>query len=163
VIHKVSPSLVADLWPAIQGFAQRACKRHPFLHSDDILAGLLFGRSQLFIATKAGSVFGFAAVEVLEYSHRSVANVVASGGDFGFLSVLVQDMLPEMEQWAAEQGADTFAIHHFRPGWKRIAKGLEGSCTSPLAVTWRRLHGGRQQRRNYQADQPAVGRGAALS
>jgi len=163
VIHKVKSSLIADLWSAILPHAERACKRHPFLHPDDILTGLLYGRAQLFIATKEGSVFGFASVEVLEYTHRSVANVVASGGDFGFLSVLVHEMLPEMEQWAIEHGADTFAIHHSRPGWKRIASGLEGAKSSPLTVTWRRLNERRKRQRTNHTSQRTLGRGTTLS
>jgi hypothetical protein len=166
MIHAVPAALVADLWPAIEGHATAALDFHPFLTAADLQALLLNGHAQLFIAVGEGrSVQGFAAMEVVQYPARKVANCLAAGGDQGFLSTAIHELLPILKQWGAEQGADAFALTG-RPGWLKALHD-EGGNAEKLVMWWTELGNvqGRRQFRQPETDggQSAVGSGAALS
>ena len=152
LIYCVPSRLVADLWPAIEQYVQRAMNHHPFMEAQDVYALLHDGSVQLFIATREQKVTGFAAVEVVNYPRRKVANVLAAGGEHGFLSVLVQEVLPELIHWAKEQGADTFALTG-RPGWVRVLRKLGFEVASHVTM-WANLdeQGWRRRRQSTAAD-----------
>jgi len=162
MIHSVPTNLVPDLWPAIEPHVRRALKYHPFMEPDDILESLLLGGLRLFVATKEGGILGFACMEVIQYPRRKVANVLCAGGEQGFLSVAVHDLLPVLKSWAAEQDADTFALTG-RPGWVRMLRGFEAIAHITL---WADLdEQGRRQQQKPDADDRlgAVESGTALS
>jgi hypothetical protein len=146
LIYPVPPELVHDLWPAIEIHVKRAMKHHPFMEADDVLSLLYHGSLQLFVATQDRKVAGFAVMEVIQYPGRKVANVLASGGERGFLSVAVHELLPVLKSWAVEQGADTFALTG-RPGWVRALES-QGFSTAAHVTMWAHLDGeGRWRRR----------------
>lgn len=153
MIHRIATNDVPDIWELVRPHAKAACKYHPFIDEDDLLTILLAGHARLFVMTKDGAFLGFAAMEVIQYPRRNVANVVAAGGHNGFLSASVQELFPVLEDWAREQGADTFAVQG-RPGWLRISKAIEGSTRLQLGIAWRRL--GYERRRFPQQDDSGI-------
>jgi len=166
VIHRVPTHLVPDLWPALESFVAGAMDHHPFMEAQDIRLILLAGGAQLFIVTGEGrKVQGFAAMEVVQYPRRRVANILASGGNEGFTSVAVHDLLPQPKQWAQEQHADTLAILGARPGWLKLLQS-EGGNAKKFALWWAELGDvqGRRQLEESAADGrlPAMGQGAAV-
>jgi len=138
VIHKAPTQLIPELWPLIQEHAKAAMRWHPFMDEEDVLVQLLHGHGQLFVATDAEGVLGFAVVEVICYPSRRVANVLAAGGRKGFLGTLVRDVYPLMEKWAIEQGADFFCVMG-RPGWLKYARQHEGVNSLQITVSQKRL------------------------
>lgn len=159
MIHAVPTDLVPDLWPAIEPHAEAACEFHPFMESRDLARTIMKGNARLFIVTEGGKVQGFAAMEVVDYPRRKVANVLAAGGESGFLSVAIHDLLPHLKQWGREQGADTFAISG-RPGWLKALRD-EGGESLPLVTWWTRL--GDEGRRQLQESDPDHGFRAVVS
>jgi hypothetical protein len=151
LIHLVSTQLVPELWPIIEPHVKRACDHHPFMESQDVLDLLYRGLLTLFVATGDGKVTGFAVMEVVQYPRRKVANVLAAGGEHGFLSVAVHELLPVLKAWAVEQGADTFALTG-RPGWVRMLKKLGFESVTHITM-WAHLDvEGRRRRRHNSAD-----------
>ena len=151
MIHAVPAKLVTDIWPAIERFVESAVNRHPFMTADDVLAVILYGNAQLFIDTAAGRIRGFACMEVIQYPRRKVANVFCSGGERGFLSVAVHDLLPVLMAWGREHNADAFAILGGRPGWVRALRNA-GFQSAPYVTMWADLDEGRRKQRNTAAD-----------
>lgn len=151
MIYSVPTQFVADLWPSIEKHLDRALEHHPFLEAQDVYDLLHEGLLRLFIATADQKVTGFALMEVVNYPRRKVANVLAAAGEHGFLSVLVQEVLPELQKWAKEQGADTFALTG-RPGWVRALRG-KGFEDAAYVTMWANLdEQGRRRRRNCETD-----------
>jgi len=166
MIHRVPSSLVPDLWPALEAFVVGAMDHHPFMDAQDIRLILLAGGAQLFIVTDGRMVQGFAAMEVVQYPRRRVANILASGGNEGFTSVAVHKPLPQLRQWAQEQHADALAILGARPGWLKLLQD-EGGNAKKFVLWWAELGDvqGRRQLEESAADGrlPAMGQGAAVS
>jgi hypothetical protein len=162
VIHQVPAELVDDLWPAIEEHVTAACEFHPFLEAQDVLLLVHSGHATLFVSIDGGAVQGFGAMEMIEYPRRKVANVIACGGEHGFLGVAVHELLPVLKRWGHEQGADTFAILGARPGWLRALR-HEGGESASFVTWWARL-GNVQGRRQIDADheQRAVEESPAL-
>lgn len=106
------------------------------MSAQDVLEVIMWG-SPLFIATNADGVLGFAVMEVVQYPSRKVANILCAGGDKGFLSVALHELLPRLKAWGAEQGADTFALTG-RPGWVRLLRDFEAMTHITL---WADLNG----------------------
>lgn len=162
MIHQIGTQTVPDLWPLVLEHAEKAMKLHPFMDAQDLLTAILAGHAQLFVATQDGAFLGFAVCEVLQYPRCRVANVLAAGGHRGFLSVIVNQMFPEMENWAREHGADTFAVHG-RPGWLRVSRSIAGAKQQMIGVAWRPI--GYERRRTERSDDAgkrAVGGRAAV-
>lgn len=164
MIRAVPTDLVPDLWPAIEKHAEAACEYNPFMTALDIARCLMKGNARLFVSFEGETVQGFAAMEVIQYPSRKVANVLAAGGDRGFLSVAILDMLPILKQWGREQGADTFAISG-RPGWLKALKNEDGE--SVQLVLWSTRLGDVGEGRKLQQSEAdhgsgAVERGAAI-
>lgn len=148
MIHRVPTDLLTQLWPAIEGYAERVCDYHPYLDARGLFTLAMIQHAQFFIVTDGKGIAGFAAMEVVEYPGRTVANCLACGGQKGFLSVAVNELLPVLKEWGREQGADTFALTG-RPGWLRALRHLNGeSCT--YASWWTPIS--EQRRRHYQDD-----------
>jgi hypothetical protein len=146
LIYRAPAELVSDLWPAIELHVERAMEHHPFMEADDVLLLLQQGTLQLFVSTDDRKVAGFAVMEVIQYPRRKVANVLACGGEHGFLSVAVHELLPVLKAWAAERGADTFALSG-RPGWVRALKSKGFSSVAHITM-WADLNvEGRRRRR----------------
>jgi hypothetical protein len=163
MIHRITSGTAVELWPLVQEHAAAAMEHHPFMDAADLLDQITTGHAQLFIVTAERAFVGFATMEVLQYPRCRVANVLAAGGNRGFLSVAVKDLFPMLEAWAREQGADTFAVHG-RPGWLRVSKAIEGSNRRTYGVAWRRLdHERRRQPKSDDAGIGALERGATLS
>lgn len=143
MIHQAPTRLVPELWPLIEDYAVKAMRWHPFMDAGDLLGQLLHGHAQLFVVTDRGKdgVLGFAAVEMLCYPSRRIANVLAAGGRRGFLGALVQDLVPQLERWAIEQGADTFCVQG-RPGWLKFARRHEGVHFLQVVISQKRLGNG---------------------
>lgn len=163
-IHLVPNEFVADLWSAFEPHVEAALEHHPFIGKDDVKAILYAGHGQLFIHVDGPRVTGFAVMEVVQYPRRKVANVLAAGGDKGFLSAAIHELLPELKKWGAQQGADTFAISG-RPGWLRALRG-EGFESVSHVTLWANLDVERRRIvKEPDADNrlPAVGSGAAVS
>lgn len=133
MIRSVPTDLVPDLWPAIEKHVEAACNYNPFMTALDVAKCIMKGNARLFVAFEGETVQGFAAMEVIQYPSRKVANVLAAGGDRGFLSVAILDMLPILKAWGREQGADTFAISG-RPGWLKALKNEDGEAVE--LVLW---------------------------
>lgn len=133
MIYPTPTRLVHEVWPMIERHVAEACRYHPFLEAEDLLTVLLYGNARLFVVTREGAFLGFAIMEVVEYPRRKVANVIAAGGERGFLSAAVVELLPVLQAWGIEQGADTFALIG-RPGWVRALRHLHGQATAH--VTW---------------------------
>lgn len=148
MISPVPAALVMDLWPAIEQYVAAAMEFHPFIDASDIRFILLNGGGCLFLVTEGRKVQGFAVMEVVHYPRRRVANILASGGDEGFTSVAVDQLLPILRQWAAEQGADTLAIMGARPGWLKLLRD-EGGNAEKYVLWWAEL-GGVQRRRQFE-------------
>ena len=162
MIHQIGTDTVPELWPLVIDHAVKAMAYHPFMDESDLLSTILHGHAQLFIVTQEGAFLGFAACEVLQYPRCRVANVLAAGGRRGFLSVIVNQLFPEMENWAREHGADTFAVHG-RPGWLRVSKSFAGSKQLMTGIAWRPIgYERRRTERASDAGERAVGRRAAL-
>lgn len=163
MIHSVPTNLVDDMWPAVEPHVRRACEHHPFMTSQDVREVILWGAARLFVVTKPGGVLGFAAMEVVQYPSRKVANVFCAGGERGFLSVAVNDLLPVLRQWGREQDADDFAISG-RPGWVRVLRSHGFSSISHVTL-WADIDEGRRQQQFSDADDRlrAVEGGATLS
>lgn len=142
-IHRVPPECVEAVWPAVEDYATRACRYHPFMDAESLLIVLREGRGQLFVATDARGIEGFALVEVIRFPKIATGNVVAAGGRRGFLKALREEMLPEMESWAAERGATAFAVTG-RVGWERFAK-PHGYAAMPMTSGWRAINGERRR------------------
>lgn len=138
MIHHVPIHLVPDIWPAIERHVERAMDYHPFMDKEDVFASLILGGCQLFIATQDREILGFAVMEVVHYPSRKVANVLAAGGGKGFLSVAVHELLPVLQAWGREQGADTFALTG-RPGWVRALR-THGFQSVPHVTMWADLN-----------------------
>lgn len=157
MIHRVPAALVTDLWPAIFKHVVGALDFHPFLGPNDLHDLLLRGHAQLFIVTGEGrKVRGFAVTEVVAYPSRKVANILAAGGEEGFLGTAIHELLPILKQWGAEQGADAIALTG-RPGWLKALRD-EGGHAEKLVSWWTRL-GDVQGRRQFQESDADHGRG----
>jgi hypothetical protein len=155
VIHRVPAALVTDLWAAIEKHVSAALDFHPFLEPEEVRLILLNGGAQLFIVTGDGRrVRGFAITEVVQYPSRKVANILAAGGEEGFLDTAIHELLPHLKQWAAEQGVDAIALTG-RPGWFKALRN-EGGHAEKLVTWWTRL--GDVQGRRKESD-PDHGRG----
>lgn len=162
MIHQVPADLVSEFWSAIEGYAARVCRYHPFMQARDLLSLFLAGDARLFIVVEANRVVGFAGVEVVAYPRRKVANVLACGGEHGFLSVAVNELLPTLKQWGREQGADTFSITG-RPGWVRVLRS-HGFEEAAHVTLWANLNvEGRFQEPDANYDFGTVGGSTALS
>lgn len=165
MIRPVPTHLVSDLWPAIEKHVAAALDFHPFLSPADIRLILLHGGGQLFVSTEARKVQGFAIMEVITYPSRKVANILASGGEDGFLGTAIHELLPLLKQWGREQGADAIALTG-RPGWLKALRD-EGGNAEKLVTWWTELGDvqGRRQFRQPEADGglPAMGSGPAVS
>lgn len=166
-IYRVPARLLPDLWPAIAPHAVAACEHHPFLDAEDLLQILLAGRGQLFLVTchsgqESGQegVFGFAVMEVLQYPSCRVANLLAAGGERGFLGVLTGELLEELKRWSAEQGAVALSAMG-RPGWARVASRL-GWHVRESASIWTEFGHGLEGRRTADNGLGAVDGGTAL-
>jgi hypothetical protein len=157
VISAVPTDFVPDLWPAIEKHAEAACEYHPFMDALDLARIIMKGNARLFVAFEGEKVQGFAAMEVVQYPRRKVANVLAAGGDKGFLSVAILEMLPILKQWGREQGADTFAISG-RPGWLKALQNEDGKAVT--LVTWSTRLGDVEGRRKLQESDADHGRRA---
>jgi hypothetical protein len=134
LIHSVPTKLVPDLWSGIEHFVDEACSYHPFMESNDVMEVLLWGKARLFIATDGDSILGFAAMEVVEYPKKRVANVFLCGGVHGFLDVAVEDLLPVLQRWGKDQNVEAFSIIG-RPGWVRALK-AKGFKALTHATLW---------------------------
>jgi len=124
---------------------------------------LLWGAARLFIATDGNGIVGFAAMEVVEYPNRRVANVFLAGGARGFLSIAVNDLLPALQRWGRDQDAEAFSIIG-RPGWVRALRS-KGFSAMTHATLWQDFDvEGRRQQRHTATDQHVgtVGSSAAL-
>ena len=142
-IHRVPPQCVEAVWPAVEDYAARACRHHPFMDAEDLLVVLREGRGQLVVATDARGIEGFALVEVIRFPKIATGNIVAAGGRRGFLKTLREEMLPELEQWSAEHGATAFSVTG-RVGWRRFAK-PHGFAIVPVVTAWRAIDGRRRR------------------
>lgn len=160
-IHLVPTHLVPDLWDAIEPHVESACKDLPFLSSQDIEGLLYAGRCQLFIHVADAKVTGFAVMDVIYFPSRKVANVLAAGGDKGFLSAAILELLPELKKWGAQQGADTFAISG-RPGWLRVLRD-HGFQSITHVTLWADLDGFDIRRRIEQHADTDHGESAVVS
>lgn len=108
------------------------------MEAEDVFLSLMAGKAALFLAVEDGQILGFAVMEVITYPRRKVANVLAAAGHRGFLSVAVHELYLELEKWAIEQDADTFAVMG-RPGWLKYAKQHEGAQSLSIVTSWKRL------------------------
>lgn len=144
-IHRVPMAKVPDVWPALEEHAARACTYHPFMDPESLMMLLMEGLGQLFVATDARGIEGFAIVEVIRFPKVAAGNVVAAGGRRGFLETLRGELLAEMEKWSAEHGATAFAVNG-RVGWTRVTSRL-GFETVPMTSAWRPIEHGRRQGR----------------
>jgi hypothetical protein len=164
VIHRAPAALVVDLWPAIEKHVTAALDFHPFLSAEDVRLILLAGHAQLFIAAEGRKVQGFAVMEVVQYPSRKVANILASGGEEGFLGAAIHELLPVLKQWGAEQGADAIALTG-RPGWLKALRN-EGGHAEKLVTWWTRLGNVEGRRKLQESDanhgQRTVEAGSAL-
>jgi hypothetical protein len=147
MIRDVPTDLVPNLWPAIEKHVEAACEYHPFLHHLDIARLIMKGHARLFVCFENGVVQGFAAMEVIQYPSRKVANVLAAGGDEGFLGTAIHELLPVLKQWGAEQGADAIALTG-RPGWFKALRDEGGE--SQHLVSWCARLGNVEGRRKLQ-------------
>lgn len=163
MIHRIHSNDVPDLWPLVVEHAEAAMQWHPFMDANDLLVVILHGHAQLFIVTSdKGAFLGFAAVEVILYPRCKVANVLAAGGHRGFLGVSVNNLFPELEKWAQEHDADTFAVQG-RPGWLRIAERfVKGSKGMRIGVAWRPLAYERRRRGSNDPGIRAMEGGSAI-
>jgi hypothetical protein len=164
LIHSVPTKLVPDLWSGIEEYVKAACEYHPFMTSNDVMEVLMWGAARLFIATDDTGILGFAAMEVVEYPNRRVANVFLAGGSHGFLGVAVNDMLPELQRWGKDQNAEAFSIIG-RPGWIKALKS-KGFNALVHATLWQDTDvEGRRQQQHTEADHHirAVGGSSTLS
>lgn len=162
LIHSVPNHLVPDLWPAVEPHVTRALKHHPFMTAGDVYESILWGALRLFVATKPGGILGFACMEVVQYPSRMVANVLCAGGEHGFLSVAIHDLLPVLKAWGVEQGADTFALTG-RPGWVRVLRDFEVSSHVTLWADLDEQGRRQQQKPNSDDGLRTLESGAALS
>jgi hypothetical protein len=164
MIRAVPTDLVPDLWPAIEKHVEAACEYHPFMDALDVARTIMKGNARLFVSFEGNAVQGFAAMEVVQYPSRKVANVLAAGGDRGFLSVAIHELLPILKQWGREHGADTFAISG-RPGWLKALQNEDGESVTN-ALWWTRLGNVGEGRKLQQSEADhgvrAVERSAAL-
>ncbi len=149
MIRRVPSQLLPDLWPVIRPYAERFSRYHHFLETDDVLEVLLAGRGQLFVQIENGKVMGFAALEVVQYPRRRVAQVFAYGGAPGFVRSSVAEGLEELKRWAVEQAADTLAVEG-RPGWKKVLRAAGGESLS--CVSWALRLGDNGERRRHPDD-----------
>lgn len=134
LIHSVPTKLIPDLWSGIEEYVRAACEYHLFMESKDVMEVLLWGSARLFLATDETGILGFAAMEVVEYPNRRVANVFLAGGAHGFLSVAVNDMLPVLQRWGQDQDTDAFSIIG-RPGWTKALK-AKGFSSQVHVTLW---------------------------
>lgn len=118
MIKEVPPALAKDIWPAIKGKLAEALEVHPFLSLDDLLFLILNHRACL-IVDFDDKVRCAAVMEVVQYPSLKVANVVALGGETGYLSTGLNSLLDYCEQWAKERNCDYFAMIG-RPGWSNF-------------------------------------------
>jgi hypothetical protein len=153
LIHSVPTKLVPDLWSGIEQYVKAACEYHPFMESNDVMEVLLWGSARLF--TDDSGILGFAAMEVVEYPNRRVANVFLAGGIHGFLSVAVNDMLPVLQRWGKDQSAEAFSIIG-RPGWTRALK-AKGFNVQVHATLWQDTDVEGRRRQQHTATNQHVG------
>jgi len=138
MIHQVPVSLVEDIWPAIHKFVEAACEYNPYVEAEDLKLLILNSRVTLFIADQDSHIVGFGAMELVKYPRRTVANILAAGGEpNGFLRAAITELLPVLKRWGLEQGADTVSITG-RPGWLKALK-AEGGKTASYAMWWQRI------------------------
>lgn len=155
LIHSVPTKLVPDLWSGIEEYVKQACEYHPFMEANDVMEVLLWGAARLFIATDDTGILGFAAMEVVEYPNRRVANVFLAGGAHGFLSVAVNDMLPVLQRWGRDQNAEAFSIIG-RPGWVKPLK-AKGFKSETHVTLWQDFDVEGRRKQQHSAADPNVG------
>lgn len=158
MIRRVPAALAGDIWPAIEQHAKAAMGRHPFMDETDLLGLILSGHACLFIKVAGGHITGFAATEVVIFPRCKVANIIACGGERGFLDTAIHEMLPELRKWGEEQAAKYLAILGARPGWLKPLRDEGGNAEK--FVTWWTELGGVQGRRQFEESDADHGRGA---
>jgi hypothetical protein len=132
-IYHVPQHLLDDVWPSVEKYVERAQAFDPFKNTHDVYMLLSHGFASLFIATRKGMIVGFGVLEVVQYPSRRVANVMAAGGEYGFLATAIDDLLPMMIEHGRREGATVVTLSG-RPGWVRALRRLNGS--SKRFVTW---------------------------
>lgn len=133
MIQRVPREFVSDLWPFIEGYVKRTCTYHPFMGPEDVRALLDRDLATLFVAVESGRAIGFGVLEVVEYPRLRVANILGAGGESGFLSVAIDELLPFMIEHGKTQGATVVTLSG-RPGWLRALRHLKGR--SQRFITW---------------------------
>jgi hypothetical protein len=132
-IYKIPLPYLDEIWPTIEKHVARTCEYHPFMEAIDVRAMIETGHLSLFLVTDEHGVLGFGCLEVVQYPRVRVANILAAGGERGFLAVAVRDLLPVMIDYGKTQGATVVALSG-RPGWLRALRHLDGG--SKRYVTW---------------------------
>ncbi len=133
MIQKIPREFVSQLWPFIEGHVKRTCAYHPFMESEDVRSLLERDMATLFVSVEHGRVIGFGVLEVVEYPRLRVANILGAGGESGFLSVAINELLPFMIEHGKTQGATVVTLSG-RPGWLRALRHLNGR--SQRFITW---------------------------
>jgi hypothetical protein len=132
-IYRVPIHMLEDVWPSVEKYVERAQAFDPFKSAHDVYALLSHGFASLFIATRKGMIVGFGVLEVVQYPSRRVANIMAAGGEVGFLSTAIDDLLPMMIEHGRAEGATVVTLSG-RPGWVRALRRLNGR--SKRFITW---------------------------
>jgi hypothetical protein len=99
----------------------RAAHYHPFLSAAAFQVLVAAGHARIFLATRGGSVLGFAGCEVVQYPGQRVINVIFAGGVPGFLSTLTGELRESIEAFGRAHGCTSISLTG-RPGWLRLAR-----------------------------------------
>jgi len=119
--YQAPTDIALELWSALVPFIDRAARYHPFLDQAGLRELVVRGFATIFVAVEGDTVMGFAAIEVVQYPSRRVANVIFAGGAYGFLETLVTELKGKMAEWGRLHGATAMSLTG-RPGWLKLAR-----------------------------------------
>lgn len=120
-LSRVSPEAAAQIWPKIEGFIAGALRRSHSLSLSlptDILAHVLFGRMQLWVAHDEAKIDAAIVTRVIPWDRSRTLYVPIVGGRN--LKAWLEPAMDELERYGKSEGCRDIR-GEFRQGWARVA------------------------------------------
>lgn len=139
-IYELDADTAHDVWDSLRGWLAEAMSYHPVMDVVDLYHVCMSGRAQVVVVIDEGRVRGAAVIEVVEFPSNRVSNVIALGGERGFLDRYLAPVVRHLTGWSQRRGCDTMMAHG-RSGWARALKRFGAfpaaqtvTCVMPLGV-----------------------------
>lgn len=115
-LYGIPAPKVEGVWGEIYPLIHAACERGRIYHAEDIFAGLMERRMQLWVARREGKIIALAVTSISEMPRRKICELLIGTGTG---REEWQHHRHTIEQWAKSQGcAAMYCLA--RKGWARV-------------------------------------------